>query len=83
MARWSGAPQLIATVLRDVVTPMAGLALAVHEVLHGGPTDWGRIVLIGGMIGLPTFTFLDWKQPSTPPGPALPTGSGPTVGPST
>ena len=85
MSTWSGVPQLIATVLRDVVTPTLGLALAVHEVLyHTGTTDWGRIVLIGGMIGLPTFTFLDWRQGSTPPQPpALPTGSGPTVGPST
>lgn len=76
MVRWAGAPQLIATVLRDVATPTLGLCLAAWEVLHGGDTNWGRIVLIGGMIGLPTFTFLDWRQASAPPTPpALPTGS--------
>jgi hypothetical protein len=90
VSQWSGAPQQLATVLRDVVTPLVGIGLAIHEVLHGGTTEWGRIVLIGGMIGLPTFTFLDWRQSSTPAGPAgpppppaLPAGSGTTGGPST
>ena len=84
MTRWHGAPQLIATLLRDVVTPLVGLGLAVHEVVyHSGATDWGRIVLIGGMIGLPTFTFLDWRQSTTPQPPTLPNGSTTTGAPST
>jgi hypothetical protein len=74
-------PQIAATLLRDVVTPAVGLGLAVWEVTHDGTTDWGRVVLIGGMIGLPTFTFLDWRQTSTPKDPPpLPATSGPTGG---
>jgi hypothetical protein len=79
--RWSGAPQLVAALLRDVVTPAVGIVLAVLEVVGDDPTDWARVVLIGGMIGTPALTFLDWRQRGEL-GPTAPssTGSGGTGG---
>lgn len=75
---------MAATLLRDVATPLVGLGLAIQQVLGAQPIDWGRLILIGGMIGLPAFTFLDWRQTSAPPAPPeLPAGSTPTAGPST
>lgn len=79
MIEWAGVPQLAATLLRDVATPAVGIWLAVAEVLSDGPTDWGKVAIIGGMIGIPSLTFLDWRHRPTG-SPSLPTGPGATGG---
>ena len=59
---WSGSQAAIASLLRDVLTPAAGIGLTVHEATRGGDPRWDLLVLYAGMMGLPSMTFLDWRH---------------------
>lgn len=49
-------------VTRDMVLFMAGLFGAAHEILLRSDVREGILILLGGMMGLPTFLHRDEKR---------------------
>ena len=68
MRGWSSVTPSVAVLIRDVVVPLVGLWLIIGEARRGGEPRWELICLYGGMIGLPSVSFLDWRnRPEAPP----------------
>lgn len=74
MREWSTVTSSVAALVRDVLTPLFGLALVVAESRRSGEPRWELICLYAGMIGVPSIAYLDWRHRGDQPvaGPAIP-----------